>query len=67
MAAYFLECGSVHGTRGRAVKVITFSSEADFKQVDWEGKGVQVATECADKFLKVAELRRGACGRERAA
>ena len=67
MAAYLLECGSVHGTRGRAVKVITFSSEADFKQVDWEGKGVQLAMECAEKFLKVAELRRGARGRERAA
>ena len=47
--------------------MITFSSEADFKQVDWEGKGVQLAMECAEKFLKVAELRRGVCGRERVA
>ena len=37
-------------------KLVTFSSEADFKKVDWKERGVQLAMECTGKFLKVAEL-----------
>jgi len=68
-AAYLLQFDSVHGTwdkkveatadgRGLTVdgKLVTFSKEADFAKVDWQGKGVEMVMECTGKFLKVKEL-----------
>merc|ERR1711966_403509 len=46
------------GDRGLTVdgKLVTFSKEADFAKVDWQGKGVEMVMECTGKFLKVKEL-----------
>lgn len=68
-AAYLIKYDSVHGTWDKEVeiqedgsgfmvdgKLITFSSEADFTNVDWKGMGVEMVMECTGKFLKVANL-----------
>lgn len=68
-AAYLLKYDTVHGTWDKDVvitedrsgftvdgKLVTFSSEADFKRVDYAGKGVEMVMECTGKFLKVATL-----------
>ena len=48
-------------------KLVTFSSEADFTNVDWKGKDVDMVMECTGKFLKVKELDRyfDECGVQR--
>jgi len=66
-AAYLIKYDSVHGTWDKEVemtedgsgftvdgKVITFSSQSDFTQVDW--KGAEMVMECTGKFLKVKGL-----------
>lgn len=68
-AAYLIKYDSVHGTWDKEVemvedgsgftvdgKVVTFTSEGDFQNVDWAGKGVELMMECTGKFLNVATL-----------
>lgn len=68
-AAYLVKYDSVHGTWDKEVeltedgtgftvdgKLVTFSSERDFTNVDFAGKGVEMVMECTGKFLKVATL-----------
>jgi len=79
-AAYLVQYDSVHGTWDKEVemtedgkgftvdgKLVTFSSEADFTNVDWKGKDVDMVMECTGKFLKVKELDRyfDECGVQR--
>eukprot|EP00529_Nitzschia_sp_RCC80_P029095 CAMPEP_0113483518 /NCGR_PEP_ID=MMETSP0014_2-20120614/23474_1 /TAXON_ID=2857 /ORGANISM="Nitzschia sp." /LENGTH=331 /DNA_ID=CAMNT_0000377065 /DNA_START=125 /DNA_END=1120 /DNA_ORIENTATION=- /assembly_acc=CAM_ASM_000159 len=69
-AAYLIKYDSVHGTWDKEVelkddgsgftvdgKLITFSSEADFTNVDWKSMGVEMVMECTGKFLKVDTLK----------
>lgn len=37
-------------------KLVTFTSQADFAEVDWKGKEVDMVMECTGKFLKVNKL-----------
>mmetsp|Transcript_14467 Transcript_14467/g.25912 ORF Transcript_14467/g.25912 Transcript_14467/m.25912 type:complete len:350 (-) Transcript_14467:353-1402(-) len=66
-AAYLIKYDSVHGTWDKEVemtedgsgftvdgKLVTFSSQSDFTQVDW--KGAEMVMECTGKFLKVKGL-----------
>jgi len=68
-AAYLIQFDSVHGTWDKRVemtedgkgftvdgKLVTFTQEADFTNVDWQGKGMEMVMECTGKFLKVREL-----------
>ena len=68
-AAYLIKYDSVHGTWDKEVeinedgsgftvdgKLVTFSSEGDFKAVDWKSKGIELMMECTGKFLDVATL-----------
>ena len=68
-AAYLIQFDSVHGTWDKKVeltedksgftvdgKLVTFSSETDFTNVDWKSKGVELMMECTGKFLKVKTL-----------
>ena len=68
-AAYLCQYDSVHGTWEKKVEVaedgksfsvdgstVTFSSEADFRKVDFASMGVELVLECTGKFLKVKEL-----------
>lgn len=66
-AAYLLKYDSVHGTWDKSVensdntitidgKVLTFSQNKDFTQIDFAQMGVQMVMECTGKFLKVANL-----------
>jgi len=68
-AAYLIKYDSVHGTWDKEIecledesgftidgKLVTFSQEADFTNVDFQGKGVEMVMECTGKFLKVKNL-----------
>ena len=68
-AAYLIQYDSVHGTWEKKVeltedgsgftvdgKLVTFSCEADFTDVDWASRGVELMMECTGKFLKVKTL-----------
>ncbi|OEU13399.1 glyceraldehyde-3-phosphate dehydrogenase [Fragilariopsis cylindrus CCMP1102] len=68
-AAYLIKYDSVHGTWNKEVeinedgsgftvdgKLVTFSSEKDFTNVDWSSKGVELMMECTGKFVKVNNL-----------
>lgn len=68
-AAYLIKYDTVHGTLQKEVepsddgksfsvdgKVITFSQEADFTNIDFAAMGVEMVMECTGKFLKVATL-----------
>jgi len=68
-AAYLIQYDSVHGTWDKKVevtddrsgftvdgKLVTFTSEADFTNVDWASKEVDLMMECTGKFLKVNTL-----------
>lgn len=68
-AAYLIKYDSVHGTWDKEVemledgsgfsvdgKLVTFSSEKDFTDVNWSSKGVELMMECTGKFLKVNTL-----------
>eukprot|EP00578_Thalassiosira_sp_NH16_P002766 CAMPEP_0181131338 /NCGR_PEP_ID=MMETSP1071-20121207/30371_1 /TAXON_ID=35127 /ORGANISM="Thalassiosira sp., Strain NH16" /LENGTH=353 /DNA_ID=CAMNT_0023217523 /DNA_START=105 /DNA_END=1166 /DNA_ORIENTATION=+ len=68
-AAYLIKYDSVHGTWDKEVemtedgngftvdgKLVTFSRNADFREVEWKGKGTEMVMECTGKFLKVKEL-----------
>ncbi|MGK3733973.1 MAG: glyceraldehyde 3-phosphate dehydrogenase [Bacillariaceae sp.] len=68
-AAYLIKYDSVHGTWNKEVeinedgsgftvdgKLVTFSSEKDFTNVDWSAKGVELMMECTGKFVKVDSL-----------
>ena len=37
-------------------KLVTFSSKADFSEVDFAGMSVEMVMECTGKFLKVKQL-----------
>lgn len=68
-AAYLIKYDSVHGTWDKNVepssdgksftvdgKVVSFSREADFTQIDFQGMGVELVMECTGKFIKVKDL-----------
>ena len=68
-ASYLLKYDSVHGTWGKDVevqengssfnvdgKVVTFSSEKDFTNIDFKAMGVEMVLECTGTFLKVKTL-----------
>ena len=66
-AAYLLKYDSVHGTWDHTVetsssaftvdgKVITFSQQKDYTQIDFASMGVQVVMECTGKFLSTDSL-----------
>ena len=68
-AAYLVKYDSVHRTWDKEVKaaadgksftvdgkVVTFSREKDFTQIDFSAMGVELVMECTGKFLKVTEL-----------
>lgn len=69
-AAYLLKYDSVHGTWDKSVeddpkdgsqftvdgKVVTFSQEADYQNVNFAAMGVEMVMECTGKFLKVDNL-----------
>lgn len=78
-AAYLLKYDSVHGTWNHSVetdstsaftvdgKVITFSQQKDYTQIDFASMGVQMVMECTGKFLTTDSLRPylDKCGIER--
>ena len=68
-AAYLVKYDSVHGTWDKEVevtedgkgftvdgKLVTFTQQSDFNDVDWKGKSVDMVMECTGKFLKVKQL-----------
>lgn len=68
-AAYLIKYDSVHGTWDKEIemledgsgftvdgKLVTFSAEGDFQEVDWPSKGIELMMECTGKFLTVATL-----------
>jgi len=68
-AAYLIQYDSVHGTWDKKVeltddrsgftvdgKLVTFSSEADFTNVEWASKEVELMMECTGTYLKVKTL-----------
>ena len=67
-AAYLAKYDSVHGTWDKEVeqeasdkftvdgKVVTFSQEKDFTNIDFKSMGVEMVMECTGKFLKVKTL-----------
>jgi glyceraldehyde 3-phosphate dehydrogenase len=68
-AAYLVQYDSVHGTWEKKVeqgedgksftvdgKVVTFSQEANFQDIDFAAMGVELVMECTGKFLKVNTL-----------
>ncbi|KAL3785944.1 hypothetical protein ACHAWO_001450 [Cyclotella atomus] len=68
-AAYLIKYDSVHGTWDKEVevtpdgkgftvdgKLVTFTQEKDFTNVDWSGMGVEMVMECTGKFLSVDTL-----------
>jgi len=68
-AAYLIQYDSVHGTWYKKVeltddrsgftvdgKLVTFSSEADFTNVEWASKEVELMMECTGTYLKVKTL-----------
>ena len=68
-AAYLIKYDSVHGTWDKDVeaskdgksivvdgKVLSFSQEKDFTDVDFSAMGIELVMECTGKFLKVANL-----------
>lgn len=68
-AAYLVKYDSVHGQMKEEVeasengksftvdgKVVTFSQEKDFTQVDFAAMGIELVMECTGKFLKVDSL-----------
>ena len=68
-AAYLVQYDSVHGTWDRKVeqaddgngftvngKLVTFSQEKDFQNVDFAAMGVELVMECTGKFLTVNTL-----------
>eukprot|EP00980_Cylindrotheca_fusiformis_P013323 scaffold3389_cov119-Cylindrotheca_fusiformis.AAC.15 len=68
-AAYLVQYDSVHGTWEKEVemnednsgftvdgKLVSFSQEKDFTNVDFAAMGVEMVMECTGKFLKVATL-----------
>lgn len=68
-AAYLLKYDSVHGIWDKKVskvsdneinidnKIVTFSQNRDFTEIDFKGMGVELVIECTGKFCKVAALR----------
>ena len=67
-AAYLIKYDSVHGTWDKDVvqkedgkftvdkKVVTFSQEKDFTNIDFKAMGVEMVLECTGKFLKTKVL-----------
>jgi len=68
-AAYLVQYDSVHGTWDKKVeaaedgksftvdgKVVTFSSEKNFQDIDFASMGVEMVMECTGKFLTVDNL-----------
>lgn len=68
-AAYLVKYDSVHGTWDKDVelssdgngftvddKVVSFSQEKDYTDVDFAAMGVEMVLECTGKFLKVSNL-----------
>jgi len=68
-AAYLIQYDSVHGTWDKKVemkedgsgftvdgKLVTFSSEKDFTDVDWSARSVELMMECTGKFVKFNTL-----------
>jgi len=68
-AAYLCQYDSVHGTWEKKVeqtedgkgftvdgKVVSFSQEKDFTNIDFAGMGVELVMECTGKYLKIANL-----------
>lgn len=68
-AAYLIKYDSVHGTWDKKIemkedgsgfyvdsKLVTFSSDKDFTNVDWSSMGVELMMECTGNFLKVDTL-----------
>lgn len=67
-AAYLLQFDSVHSTWNHSVettssgftvdgKVITFSQQKDYTQIDFASMGIQLVIECTGKFLTTDSLR----------
>lgn len=68
-AAYLVKYDSVHGTWDHEVvqdkdgefkvdrKVITFSQERDYTNIDFQKMGVEMVLECTGKFLKTESLK----------
>lgn len=67
-AAYLVKYDSVHGTWQKEVetteggftvdgKLVTFSQEKDFTNIDFASMGVELVMECTGKFLKVDVLK----------
>lgn len=69
-ASYLVKYDSVHGTWDKDIvqdkshnkqftvdgKVVTFSQEKDYTQIDFKKMGVEMVLECTGKFLKVDNL-----------
>lgn len=67
-AAYLIKYDSVHGTWDKDVvqekdgefmvdkKVITFSQQKDYTDIDFKAMGVEMVLECTGKFLKTEKL-----------
>lgn len=67
-AAYLVKYDSVHGTWDKEVtqdedgqfkvggKVVTFSQEKDYTNIDFKAMGVEMVLECTGKFLKTEAL-----------
>ena len=68
-AAYLAKYDSVHGTWAHEIEPagpksivvdgstnISYSEEADFKNVDWAAMGVELVIDCTGKFLTSAAL-----------
>ncbi len=68
-AAYLVKYDSVHGTWDEDVvqekdgefkvgkKVVTFSQEKDYTNIDFKGMGVEMVLECTGKFLTTDKLK----------